>query len=566
MYPTTCTCTLMLHLNSLVSSLFQVVKVLLSRGADPQIKNSHKQTPLDICREDTIHSMLKNALSRIPHTDQTNKGVFSPPEKKLYKSSFLQTHTPPPSHSRTMSLRREFVRRAETPPPRLHSQSRLVHIQGRRGKVNSRGSFYSDFSSSESDSDTIDHIGHSFRFKRIRNIQPEVLHTPESKEPPNTAAVSGEGDEQQVQSGEKTVGEDKEKGKEEVTEQEKLKENSNFEEMDIDEPVPPTSPPMSEGFSGLAESSQDLKDEPVDVGGNDSMTEWEESCQELMLVVSLPLNLLNSKVKQESCEVTNGAESSVIPPNNNQQDSSHSPSADEKQHDPHITCEMEEKKSKDSLISSSPKSVSPVPGATLISPVSDTKSPLSSPHASVSPIVTRSVSIMSGETRRVSSIEGDEDTCSSFPNKETTPTSIARDSRNSNGDEEDNDDDDDDSRSTVVSFSTSLPIIFGSIPPSNLCSSSVHSDIPKRTRSLSPSLLPIKGSGSGPATPIQSRLSPVVSGISNLENDAAQQRIDTEVCGGVEEDIKPPSPKAAKNFPSDQNQGTYMYMYHACSM
>lgn len=73
-----------------------------------------------------------------------------------------------------------------------------------------------------------------------------------------------------------------------------------------------------------------------------------------------------------------------------------------------------------------------------------------------------SVSVTTGNVRRVSSIAEDDTTCSSFPTSRDTPRS-SRDTPRSSLDTPTMDDSgDEDSCSTIVSFSTSLPLVFNS--------------------------------------------------------------------------------------------------------
>ena len=109
---------------------------------------------------------------------------------------------------------------------------------------------------------------------------------------------------------------------------------------------------------------------------------------------------------------------------------------------------------------------------------------VTSPNIDSSSPVTRSVSVVSGAVRRVSSID-DESACSEFLDLPSAFQEILihRDSNVLI------DDDDNDSCSTVVSFSTSLPLVFGSRTPSRSQSPSRSLSPPSLTTRLQSGLV-----------------------------------------------------------------------------
>ena len=487
--------------------------------------------------------------------------------------------------SRTHSLGQEFTHCAETPPPRLHAHSRN---HGRRRKVNSRGSFYSDVSSSESDVESNEYANDNpvylkkvsscsdmsseenelpllsksrdenelpllsksrdenklpllsksrkRRLKKILGINGEQKCFDEDKrevkrrkkmeedvnhESEKLNIIDREEDkereamiEEKFEEVEEKIGRDEE----EITERENIEGGEEIEERDdiikgegkVDigvkigqdeevmerensekveqaiEGMKDTVATKTKSISNINEDIEDVIKDAIEVkediekvtgvlmiGNEDNQTipngplitdENTHSLEEetiVSLIVSYPLSLIT--VSRPDVNPIN-IDSESIPVS---EPISISETANPDISDIDNNSGMNDDSSLDPAISKSDDNIfSPDPS-----------------------LVTRSVSIMSGDIRRVSSIEEDDNTCSSFPTADTPTSSLRTPVREV---EELDDEDDEDSRSTVVSFSTSLPIVFGSQQqPSNLLTSSV-SEIPKRHRSLSPSLISLK--------------------------------------------------------------------------
>ena len=479
--------------------------------------------------------------------------------------------------SRTHSLGQEFTHRADTPPPRLHAHSRN---HGRRRKVNSRGSFYSDVSSSESDVESNEYANDNpvylkkvsscsdmsseenelpllsksrdenelpllsksrdenelpllsksrkRRLKKILGINGEQKHLDEEKrevkrrkrmeedvnhESEKLDIIDRKKDkereemiEEKLEEVEGKIGRDEEK----VTEREKIEGGEEIEERDNiirsegevnvgvkigqDEEVMErqNSEEVEQALEGMEDSpatninmNEDIEDEIKDtnevkediekvtgvlmIGNEDNQTipdgplitdENTHLLEEetiVSLIVSYPLSLIT--VSKPDINPINIDSESILVSEPVSISETVNPDIDN-------NSEINDDCSLDPAISKSDDNIfSPDPS-----------------------LVMRSVSIMSGDIRRVSSIEEDDNTCSSFPTADTPTSSLRTPVR----EVEELDDDDEDSRSTVVSFSTSLPIVFGSQQqPSNLLTSLV-SEIPKRHRSLSPSLISSK--------------------------------------------------------------------------
>lgn len=459
--------------------------MLLEKGADATIANAKEKTPLDLCQDERIRALLLKSVKHDQNVGRTENGQVE--EKEVFAEDKVvtkkETNEPsshphfiiqtPPSQILARFPRQKQGRRAETPPARLHA----YYCRGRKKKPNSRGSFYSDVSSSESEADHVEtEIGH------LRPHPPKVIKLTsisEADDSLNESPVPETTSDMSVL----------------PTEEAEQKECNMEVDPKID--VPTVQPSLELDNKDIAvspdlvqvpsssvlaqrdlDNRDDVKIEEIIKDRDENTCKSEEvlltngervedNTQDLLETVSMETTHLDSKdvrsplILPEAQEVVSSLVVSImlneitLKVGNINNDTFTDPTCEQKDFQ-----EMSEQTESLLLTRNGSEDVT--------SPNIDSSSP-----------VTRSVSVVHGAVRRVSSIE-DESACSEFPELPSALQEILihKDSNVLV------DDDDNDSCSTVVSFSTSLPLVFGSRTPS-------RSQSPNRSLSPPPLTTPL---------------------------------------------------------------------------
>lgn len=450
--------------------------MLLEKGADITIANAKEKTPLDLCREEGIRALLLKSVKcdqdvrRTENGQDEEKDVFAEDKVVTKKEVNVEPsscphiiiQTPP---SQTLA-RQKQGRRAETPPARLQA----YYSRGRgRKKPNSRGSFYSDVSSSESEADHLEtEISH------LRPHPPKIIKLTSISEADDSLTESPVPEKISMSVIPTKEAEQKECNMEVDV---KIDVTTVQPSLELDDKDIVVSPDLGQVSSSSVLDQRDLDnrdngktEETIKDGDNNTCKSEEilltngerieDNTQDLSETVSMETTNSDAKdvrsplMLSEAQEVVSSLVVSIMLNEITLKIGSIS----------NDTVKDPTSKQTDSQETSEPTESSLL--------TRNGSEDVTSPNIDNSSPVTRSVSIVSGAVRRVSSI-GDESSCSEFPELPSALQEILI-QRDSNVLV---DDDDNDSCSTVVSFSTSLPLVFGSRTPSRSQSPS---------RSLSP--------------------------------------------------------------------------------
>lgn len=369
--------------------------MLLQKGADPSLVNSKDKTPLDVCHNEEIHKLLleyqgthplNNEPAANDETVEEDKDVFAEDTKEIKSPHPLFIVQTPP----TRVTQIKHGRRAGTPPARLQG-----HTSHYRKKGNSRGSFYSEVSSSESETD---HLESAIIRPRLFDL-PSITEADDSIDQSNESAG---------RDGKSEFGKDLEMEEEIVKEEEKV-------EVGLKEQI-------------SSNVDEDGKVTPVDdVPTKDHLELCDsDSLINNSLLISFPLEGLTLS----STSANEGAD--------------------------HASNESD---GKIDLLAKSPP---PATGS------EDITGPRADPC---------SVLVVTGSIQRVTSI-GEESAVSDRTSGQASPICVDDVIDNIN----------EDSTSTVVSFSTSLPLVFGSSRPQSPTSLPSH-NAPSQVTTLTLSTL-----------------------------------------------------------------------------
>ena len=459
----------------------------MEKGADITIVNAKEKTPLDLCREEGIRALLLKSVKHDQDVRRTENGqdeekevfaedkVVTKKEINVEPSScphiIIQT---PPSQTLARFPRQKQGRRAETPPARLHAY--YSRGRGQKKKPNSRGSFYSDVSSSESEADHLEtEISH------LRPHPPKIIKLTSISEADDSLTESPVPEKTNMSV---ILTEEAEQKECNMVVDVKIDVTTIQPSLELDDKDIVITPDL-----GQVSSSSVLDQRDLDDRNNGKIEDTIKDGDE-------------NTCKSEEVLLTNGERVE-----DNTQDLSETVSMETTNSDakdvrsPLILSEVQEVVSSlvvSIMLNEITLKIGNISNDTLKDPTSkqtdlqETSEPtesslltrngsedVTSPNIDSSSPVTRSVSVVSGAVRRVSSID-DESTCSEFPELPSTFQEILI-QRESNVLV---DDDDNDSCSTVVSFSTSLPLVFGSRTPS-------RSQSPSRSLSPPPLTTPL---------------------------------------------------------------------------
>ena len=172
------------YMTPLKCPLPQVVKVLLGFDGDPNLPNDKEVTPIDICKDEEILRLLKGEVKietqmklkgRRTKKDQSEELATDEAKRDTSSSDVVMSHTYTDSSNLDHNI------------PTISAASTTALIMTPRPKgVKPKGGFYSDISSSESESDYFESVSKKAakvvrlpRFQRESEVLKEVSEAQE---------------------------------------------------------------------------------------------------------------------------------------------------------------------------------------------------------------------------------------------------------------------------------------------------------------------------------------------------------------------------------------------------